>query len=90
MFQDDFHDWRVIPLFLIGKKLRKNFNFHNNIDIKNDILSKFLSFHQDVLIKLKNNYTTKPNLPSMALSEFIWFNSNIKICNKLVHFSFFF
>ena len=90
MFQDDFHDWRVIPLFLIGKKLRKNFKFHNNIDINNDILSKFLSFHQDVLIKLKNNYTAKPNLPSMALSEFIWFNSNIKISSKLVHFSFFF
>ena len=30
--EDDFHDWKVIPLFLIGKHLGKNFKFHNNID----------------------------------------------------------
>ena len=30
--EDDFHDWKVIPLFLIGKYLGKNFKFHNNID----------------------------------------------------------
>ena len=24
-----FHDWKVIPLFLIGKHLGKNFKFHN-------------------------------------------------------------
>ena len=42
--EDDFHDWKVIPLFLIGKHLDKNFKFHNNIDLSKDILSKFPSF----------------------------------------------
>ena len=37
MFEDDFHDWKVIPLFSIGKHLGKNFKFHNNNDINNDI-----------------------------------------------------
>ena len=37
-FEDDFHDWKVIPLFLIGKHLGKNFKFDNNIDISNDVL----------------------------------------------------
>ena len=32
LFEDDFHDWEVIPLFLIGKYLCKNFKFHNNIE----------------------------------------------------------
>ena len=41
LFKDGFHEWRVIPLFLIGKNLVKNFKFHNNIDINNDLLSKF-------------------------------------------------
>ena len=45
LFEDDFHDWERIPLFLIGKHLGKNFIFHNNIDISNDILSKFPSFY---------------------------------------------
>ena len=47
LFEDDFYDWKVIPLILIGKHLRKNFKFHNNINRSNDILSKFPSFHQD-------------------------------------------
>ena len=89
LFEDDFHDWKVIPLFLIGKHLGKNFKFHNNIDLSNDILSKFPYFYQDIFIKWINNYTAKPTLPSMILSEFIWFNSNIKVDSKPVHFSFF-
>ena len=67
----------------------KNFKFHNNIELSNDILSKFPSFYQDIFIKWINNYTEKPTLPSMILSEFIWFNSNIKVDSKPVHFSFF-
>ena len=89
LFEDDFHDWKVIPLFLIGKHLGKNFKFYNNIDISNDIISKFPSFYQDIFIKCINNFTSKPTLPSMILSEFIWFNSNIKVDSKPVHFSFF-
>ena len=90
LFEDDFHDWKVIPLFLIGKHLGKNFKFHNNIDISNDILSKFPSFYQDIFIKWINNFTSKPTLSSMILSEFIWFNSNIKVDSELVHFFCFF
>ena len=40
LFEDDFHDWKIVPLFLIDKHLGKNFKFHNNLDISNDILSK--------------------------------------------------
>ena len=45
LFENDFHQWKVILLFLIGKDLGKNFKFHNNIDISNEILSKFTSFY---------------------------------------------
>ena len=51
LFEDDFHDWKVIPPFLIGKYLCKNFKFHKNIELRNDILSKFPSFYQDIFIK---------------------------------------
>ena len=50
-FEDDFPDWKAIPLFLIGKHLGKKFKFHNNIDLSNDILLKCLTFNQDVFIK---------------------------------------
>ena len=87
-FEDDFHYWNITPLFLIGKHLRKNFKFHNNIDISNDILLKFPSFYQDIFIKWINNFTSKSTIPSIILSEVIWFNSNIKVGSKPVYFSF--
>ena len=89
LFEDDFHDRKIILLFLIGKHLGKNFKFHNNIDTSDSILSKFPSFYQDILIKWVNNYTAKPTLPSMILSEFIWFNLNIKADSRPVLFSVF-
>ena len=41
LFEHSFHDWKVIPLFLIGKHLGKNFKFPNKLDKSNEILSKF-------------------------------------------------
>ena len=52
LFEDDFHDWKVMPLFLIGKHLGKNVKFHNNIDLSNDILSISPSFYQDIFYKM--------------------------------------
>ena len=89
LFEDNFHDWKVIPLFLIGKHLGKNFKFHNNIDINNDIISKFPSFYRDIFIKWINNFILKSTLPSMILPKVIWFNSNIKVDSKPVHLPFF-
>ena len=86
LFEDDFHDWEIIPLFLMGKQLGKNFKFHNSIDISNNILSKFLSFDQEIFIKWINNFTSKSTLPSIISSEFIWFNSNLRIDSKPAHF----
>ena len=59
LFEDNFHDWKVIPLFLIGKNLGKTFKFHNNADISNDILLKFPSFYQNIFIKWISNFTWK-------------------------------
>ena len=40
-FEDNFLDWKVIPLFLIGKHLGKNSKFHNiPKEFYNNILNK--------------------------------------------------
>ena len=57
LFEDDFHDRKIILLLLIGKHLGKNFKFHNNIYISKDNLSKFPSFYQDIFSKWISNYT---------------------------------
>ena len=72
------------------KYFGKNFKYYNNIDINNDTLSKLFSFYQDIFIKYINNYTEKQILLSMILPEFIWFNSNVNVYSKSVHFFFHF
>ena len=57
LFEDDFHDRKIILLLLIGKHLGKNFKFHNNIYISKDNLSKFPSFYHDIFSKWISNYT---------------------------------
>ena len=44
LFEDDFHDWKIMQLLSTGKHLGKNFKFHNDIDINNNLLSKFPIF----------------------------------------------
>ena len=84
------YDFQVLQVFLKGKHLGKNFKFYKNIDMSNEILSKFPSFYQDIFIKWISNFTSKSTLPSMILPEVIWFNSNInKVDSKPVQFSFF-
>ena len=55
LFEDDFHVWKIIPLFLIDKHLGKNFKFYNNIYINNDVLkiSFFLSIYFHELWNIK-------------------------------------
>ena len=88
LFKDNFHDWKVMQLFLIDKHLGKNFKFHNNTYISNDILF-FPSFYQDIFINWMNNFTSKSTLSSTIWSEVIWFNSNINVDSKPEHFFFF-
>lgn len=70
--------------FFNSKYLCKSVKFNNNIVINSGIISKFLSFYEDVFRKLINNHTSKATVSSIILSEFIWCNSN-KVDNKLVH-----
>ena len=53
-----FHDRKIILLLLIGKHIGKNFKFHYNVDISNEILSNFPSFYQDIFIKWIKNFTS--------------------------------
>ena len=48
--------------FNLGKNVGKNFKFHNNIDINNNMLSKFPCCYQDIFIKRVDNYTSKPTV----------------------------
>ena len=86
LYDKNSHDWKIIPLSLINKYLGINFKFHNSIDIDKALLTKFPIYYQEIFHKWKQNYTFLSKTPSSMLSEFLWFNSCIKIDKKSVHF----
>ena len=71
--------WRWFSWFQSNTTIFNKQKFHNNIDINNDILSKFPFFYQDIFIKWINNYTAKPKscLSSFGLTQILRLNYKI-------------
>ena len=89
LFDQEKHDWKVIPLFLPSKYFSENFKFHNNMNIDKKLISFFPSFYQGLIINWIKNYSSPPTIVSAILSEYIWFNARIKIDNQSVFKHFF-
>ena len=75
LYDDHFHEWKVIPSFLIQQ------NFGNK-----NLLKRFPHYYQELITKWKDFYTSQPTSPSVILSQFIWFNSYIQIDKKPLYF----
>ena len=48
LFDNNFHQWKVIPLYLTRQYLGKNFKFHFNVEINHSILHKFPKFCKEI------------------------------------------
>ena len=74
LYDNSFHAWKEIPLFLIKSHLGKNFAFHSNLIIKQKIVKKFPKFYQAIL-KSWGKYLSSPRkVLSAVFSQFIWNN----------------
>ena len=86
LFDDNFHDWKIIPLFLIKKKFGENFKFHSNVDITKCSQNNFSRFYKEILTRWSKYLSFPVSLPSTITSQFLWFNKYIKIDGKFVYF----
>ena len=62
----------------------ENFKVHSNLNIPQNTLSYFPSFYKDILKLWTKYYSNQPSLPSTIISQYLWFNSFIKIDNNVV------
>ena len=46
---ENFHEWKLIPLHYIKKYVDKEFKFHSNVKIPNNILGLFPLFYKEIL-----------------------------------------
>ena len=84
LYDESFHEWKIIPLTLIKNTFGECFIFHSNLDF-NVSLNLFPEFNINVFHSRKNTFCR--SLTSSCLrSEFLCFNKDITINNKPFHF----
>ena len=85
LYDDCFHEWKIIPLHLLNKCFGPSFKFHSNLHFESKLLKQFPSFYKQILMNWKKYFIASPITPSRVLSQFIWYNSYIKIDSKAVY-----
>ena len=79
LYDDYFHEWKLIPLHLITMSFESKFKFHSNIFLKKTSLRKLLPFYRDIFINWKTQFSSSPETPTCLLLQFLWFNKYIQI-----------
>ena len=51
LFDNNFHQWKLIPLYLFRQYLGKKFKFHSNLEVRHSILCRFPKFYKEIFIR---------------------------------------
>ena len=86
LYNENLHEWKITPSYLIKTIFCENFKFHPCLDPSIRSLKK-ANFCKEMIINWAKCLSGSPSLPSAILSQFLWFNSNIKIDNKSIFIS---
>ena len=77
LYDNNSHNWKIIPLHMITQKLGKKFLFHSNLDVNPKQINHFPQYYQEIFRKWSSNLSVLPNIPSTITSQAIWFNKHI-------------
>ena len=82
LWDDCFHEWKIITLNLLNKYFGPSFKFHSNLHFESKLLKDFPSFYTQILMNWKKYFIASPITTSC---QFLWYNSYIKIDNNGVY-----
>ena len=89
LYDENFHEWKVIPLHLTRITFGQNFKFHSNLSNDTKLLSSFPVFYKNIFRYWSQHFTVSPDIPSCILSSFLWYNKDILISDKPIYFEHF-
>ena len=78
------NEWKLIPLRYIHKAFGKNFKLHSNLHIPSDLICTLPTFCRDIIRPWCNYYTSPPTLLSTISTQYLCFDTFIKIENRAV------
>ena len=81
LFDNNFHQWKLIPLFVICQHLGKKIKFHSNLEVSHSILCKFPKCYKEIFIRWYRDLPSPATLPSTVS----WYNKHVEIDNKNIY-----
>ena len=79
LYNDCFHEWKIIHLNPLNKTFGPSYKFPSNPSFKKSSLKKLLPFYRHMLNSWIQSLSESPQTSSQILSQFLWFNKYIKI-----------
>ena len=69
LYDDKFHECKLIPLHLIKSTFGINFKFHSNLDFANSKILTFPPFYKQLFYNWHKYLSSSVNIPSSILSQ---------------------
>ena len=83
LYDNSFHEWKLIPLYLIEKSFGTSFIFHSNLLFK----TKFSPpFYREIILNWNKILAMITEIPSWILSQYLWYKGIIPVDNASVYF----
>ena len=87
LYNNSFHEWKVIPLKLVIESFGSHFKFHSNLLFNISCINDFPSFYLDIFSNWKKYFSTNPETRSCILSQYLRFSKFIIVDNPHVNFT---
>ena len=70
LYDDSFHEWKLMPLHFIKKSFGDSFNFHSNLLFNRIKISLFPKFYKEIFLNWKKFYNPS-EVPSSIFSPLV-------------------
>ena len=89
LYDENFDEWKVIPLHLICMIFGQMFKFHSNLSYDTKLLNSFPAFYKNIFGYWSQHFTVSPEFCSCISSTFLRHKKDILISNKPIYFKHF-
>ena len=86
LYDDSFHEWKFIPLYLIEKSFGTSFKYRSNLLFKSKKTKFFPSFYREIILNRKKHLAMMTEISSCISSQYLWYNKSIQVDNVSIYF----
>ena len=79
LYDNSFHEWKLIPLYLIEKSFDTSFKFHSKLLYQNSKNQVFPSFYREIILNRKKHLAMMTEISSCILSQYLWCNESTQV-----------